>query len=335
MELIPIEGYIEEEKLHIAKRHLIPRQMKRHGLADQELVMPDSILQEIISYYTKEAGVRQLERTLASIFRKFAKEIVIEREEVSKKSSKKENSKVSKTLKLTSKQELEKMLGNRKFRFTELENASMVGLTNGLAWTETGGETLAVETLVIPGIGKYTLTGQLGDVMKESCSASLSFVRSLSSLFNLDKKYFKNHDFHIHVPEGAIPKDGPSAGVAIITSLVSAILRIPVKHDVAMTGEITLRGRVLPIGGLKEKILAAHRAKIKTVIIPKDNEKDLKDIPAKVLKDIKIIPVEQVDKVLMEALEIDSADKIFKTLHETWPNKDSFSKKKSSSIRVP
>ena len=251
--MIPIEGYIEEEKLHIAKRHLIPRQMKRHGLADLELVMPDSILQEIISSYTKEAGVRQLERTLASIFRKFAKEIVIEREEVSKKSSKKENSKVSKTLKLTSKHELEKMLGNRKFRFTELENASMVGLTNGLAWTETGGETLAVETLVIPGIGKYTLTGQLGDVMKESCSASLSFVRSLSSLFNLDKKYFKNHDFHIHVPEGAIPKDGPSAGVAIITSLVSAILRIPVKHDVAMTGEITLRGRVLPIGGFKRE----------------------------------------------------------------------------------
>lgn len=334
MELIPIEGYIEEEKINIAKRHLIPRQMKRHGFANYKLEMPDSILIEIIAYYTKEAGVRQLERTLASIFRKFAKEIVIKKEKDLEKPSKKIKQK-QKIIKLTSKKELEKLLGPRKFRFTELENDSMIGLTNGLAWTETGGDTLAVETLVVPGTGKYNLTGQLGDVMKESCSASLSFVRSLSSLFNLDSKYFKNHDFHIHVPEGAIPKDGPSAGVAIITSLVSAILRIPVKNTIAMTGEITLRGRILPIGGLKEKILAAHRAKIKTVIIPKANEKDLKDIPAKVLKDVKVLPVEQVDKVLTEALEIDSADKIFKTLHETWPKKVSFTKKGRPSMRVP
>ena len=330
MEHISIEGYIEEEKKHIARRHLIPRQMKRHGL-NQELELPDSLLHEIISYYTKEAGVRQLERVLASIFRKFAKQIVIAKE----KSSKKPASKNMKKMKLTTRKELEEMLGPRKFRFTELENASMIGLTNGLAWTETGGDTLAVETLVVPGTGKYTLTGQLGDVMKESCSAALSFVRSLSGLFNLEGKYFKNHDFHIHVPEGAIPKDGPSAGVAIVTSLVSAVLRIPVRNTVAMTGEITLRGRVLPIGGLKEKTLAAHRAKIKTVIIPKDNEKDLKDIPDKVLKDIKILPVEQVDRVLMEALEIDSADKIFKTLHETWPNKGSFSRKGSRPVRAP
>ena len=228
---------------------------------------------------------------------------------------------------------MEKWLGPRKFRFSELENKSMIGLANGLAWTETGGDTLAVETLVVPGTGKYNLTGQLGDVMKESCSASLSFVRSLSSLFNLDNKYFKNNDFHIHVPEGSIPKDGPSAGVAIITSLISAILRIPVKNTVAMTGEITLRGRVLPIGGLKEKILAAHRVQIKTVIIPKDNEKDLRDIPEKVLKDIKILSVEKVDKVLTEALEIDSADKIFKTLQETWPKKEVLPKKSSHSVR--
>ena len=336
MELIPIEGYIEEEKINIARRHLIPRQMKRHGLSDYELEMPNSVLVEIISYYTKEAGVRQLERTLASVFRKFAKDIVIKREESSNKSSGKEKtkSKKKKTIQLTSKKALEKCLGPRKFRFSELENNSMIGLANGLAWTETGGDTLAVETLVVPGTGKYNLTGQLGDVMKESCSASLSFVRSLSYLFNLDNKYFKNHDFHIHVPEGAIPKDGPSAGVAIITSLVSAILRVPVKNTVAMTGEITLRGRVLPIGGLKEKILAAHRVQIKKVIIPKDNEKDLKDIPEKVLKDVKILPVEQVDKVLMEALEIDSADKIFKTLQETWPKKRSLSKKQSHSIRT-
>ena len=340
MELIPIEGYIEEEKIHIAKRHLISRQKKRHGLSGYKLDMPDTMLKEIIAYYTKEAGVRQLERTLASIFRKFAKNIVIQKEKGADKSAKKNQPKTKqktkskgpvKTIKLTSRKELEEMLGPRKCRFTELENSSMVGLTNGLAWTETGGDTLAVETLVIPGTGKYNLTGQLGDVMKESCSASLSFVRSLSLLFNLDNKYFKNHDFHIHVPEGAIPKDGPSAGVAIITSLISAILRIPVKNTVAMTGEITLRGRVLPIGGLKAKILAAHRAHIKTVIIPQDNQKDLKNIPAKVLKDIKIIPVEQVDKVLMEALEIDSADKIFKTLHKTWPKKTAFAVKGKSS----
>ena len=340
MELIPIEGYIEEEKIHIAKRHLISRQKKRHGLSGYKLDMPDTMLKEIIAYYTKEAGVRQLERTLASIFRKFAKNIVIQKEKGADKSAKKNQPKMKqktkskgpvKTIKLTSRKELEEMLGPRKCRFTELENSSMVGLTNGLAWTETGGDTLAVETLVIPGTGKYNLTGQLGDVMKESCSASLSFVRSLSLLFNLDNKYFKNHDFHIHVPEGAIPKDGPSAGVAIITSLISAILRIPVKNTVAMTGEITLRGRVLPIGGLKAKVLAAHRAHIKTVIIPQDNQKDLKNIPAKVLKDIKIIPVEQVDKVLMEALEIDSADKIFKTLHKTWPKKTSFAGKGKSS----
>ena len=305
MEVISIEGYIEEEKVNIAKRHLISRQMKRHGLADYKLEMPDSILKEIIAYYTKEAGVRQLERTLASIFRKFAKEIVIQKEKIeaeeklAKKTVSKKTSVKSKTkvIKLTTQKELEKFLGLRKFRFTELESTSMVGLANGLAWTETGGETLVVETLVIPGTGKYIITGQLGDVMKESCSASLSFVRSLSSLFNIDSKYFKNHDFHIHVPEGAIPKDGPSAGVAIITSLMSSILRVPVKNTVAMTGEITLRGRVLPIGGLKEKILAAHRAHIKTVIIPKENEKDIKDIPPRVLKDIKILAVEHVDKV--------------------------------------
>ena len=325
METIPIEGYIEEEKLNIARRHLIPRQLERNGLQDYELKIPDAMLKEMIAYYTKEAGVRQLERTLAGVFRKFAKDIVVQKEKV-EKDKKRESKKKEKVIQLSKRKELEKMLGPRKFRYTELENDSMIGLTNGLAWTETGGDTLAVELLIVPGTGKYTCTGQLGDVMKESCSASLSFVRSLSGLFNLDRKYFKNHDFHIHVPEGAIPKDGPSAGVAIVTSLVSSILRIPVKRSVAMTGEITLRGRVLPIGGLKEKILAAHRAKIKTVIVPKDNEKDLKDIPPKVLKDIRIVPTDQVNRVLMEALEIDSADKIFKTLDDTWPKKLYFSK---------
>ena len=336
MELIPIEGYIEEEKINIAQRHLIPRQMNRHGLKPYSLDLSDSVLKEMIAYYTREAGVRQLERTLASVFRKFAKEIVTERDKSqseNKKLKKSRFKKSSKTLQLKDRKKLEEMLGPRKFRFMELETNSMVGLTNGLAWTETGGDTLAVETLVFPGTGKYTLTGQLGDVMKESCSAGLSFVRSLSPLFNLDSKYFKNHDFHIHVPEGAIPKDGPSAGVAIVTSLVSAVLRIPVRNTVAMTGEITLRGRVLPIGGLKEKTLAAHRAHIKTVIFPKDNEKDLKDIPKQVLKDIKLIPVEQVDQVLMTALEMSSADKIFKNLDKTWHERLAISKKAGRSIR--
>ena len=329
METIPIEGYIDEEKLNIAKRHLIPRQKKRNGLSDYELEIPDSILMEVISHYTREAGVRQLERALTSIFRKFAKKIVMENDNKPKKPAGKAQTKSAKKITLKDKRELEKMLGPRKYRFTVLESAGMVGVVNGLAWTETGGDTLTVETSVVPGTGKYLLTGRLGDVMKESCSASLSFVRSLSSLFNLDSKYFKNHDFHIHVPEAAIEKDGPSAGVAIITGLLSAILRVPVKNTVAMTGEITLRGRVLPIGGLKEKILAAHRTKIKKVIIPKDNKKDLKDIPAKVLKDVKVIPVEQVDEVLIEALQLDSADKIFKTLHETWPKRVSPAKKGS------
>ena len=331
MEHISIEGYIEEEKKHIARRHLIPRQMKRHGLEDLKLELPDNLLKELISYYTKEAGVRQLERVLASLFRKFAKRVVMEKEGSKSKGGLKKD----KHLKLKTRKELENLLGPRKFRFTEIENSSMIGLTNGLAWTETGGDTLAVETLVVPGTGKYTLTGQLGDVMKESCSAALSFVRSLSGLFHLDNKYFKNHDFHIHVPEGAIPKDGPSAGVAIVTSLVSAVLRIPVRNTVAMTGEITLRGRVLPIGGLKEKALAAHRAKITTIIIPKDNEKDLKDIPEKVRQDIRVVSVESLNTVLMSALEIDSADKLFKTLHETWPSKSSFSIKAGRSVRAP
>ena len=326
MEQIPIEGYIEEEKLNIAKQHIIPRQMKRHGLSDYKLKIPDVILKEVIGYYTKEAGVRQFERAIASVFRKFAKNIVFKEEKRSKIQTElggKQKKEEAKTITLASRKELEKMLGPRKFRFSDLEKTSLIGLTNGLAWTETGGDTLAVEALVVPGTGKYTLTGKLGDIMKESCSASLSFVRSLSPLFNWDSKYFKNHDFHIHVPEGAIPKDGPSAGTAIITSLVSAILRAPVRHDVAMTGEITLRGRVLPIGGLKEKILAAHRAGIKTVLFPKDNEKDLKDIPQKALKDVKTIPVESMNKVLTSALKIESADKIFKTLHKTWPKQGS------------
>lgn len=328
MEFIPIDSYIEEEKMHIAKRHLIPRQKERHGLKDYPVKITDPVLKDIIADYTEEAGVRQLERTLAGVFRKFAKEIVTSQEfkkakEVSQKNKKSDKKKSSsKFMTLDNKNKLEEILGSKKVYRTELETKSKIGLTNGLAWTETGGDTLAVETRVFPGVGKYQLSGRLGDVMKESCSVGLSFVRSLSPQLGLDKKYFKLHDFHIHVPAGAIPKDGPSAGVAIITSLVSSILKDPVKHTAAMTGEITLRGRVLPIGGLKEKVLAAHRAHIKTVIFPKDNKKDLKDVPKQVLKDIELIPVEQVDEVLRKALV--SGDKFFfKQSDKVWNKKNS------------
>ena len=347
MEVISIEGYIEEEKINIAKRHLIPRQMKRHGLEKYTLDIPDEILKEIIGYHTKEAGVRQLERVFAKIFRKIAKKIVtsgesIEKKEISKKadvkiskkaSLKKNTSKKlavkqkSKKISILTKKDLEKFLEVRRYRFSHLEEDSLVGLTNGLAWTEVGGDTLVIESSVVPGSGKYTLTGQLGDVMKESCSASLSYVRSRSLLFGIKDNFFKENDFHIHVPEGAIPKDGPSAGVAIITSLVSSILRIPVRNTVAMTGEITLRGRVLPIGGLKEKALAAHRSKLKKIIIPKDNDKDLRDLPKKILKDIEIIPVSHVDQVLVEALEINSSAELFKSNPATWAKKSTTSSK--------
>ena len=309
MEVISIEGYIEDEKINICKTKLVPRQIDRHGLSDYKVEFTDNALKEVIGYYTKEAGVRQLERNIGKICRKLAKEVVSNQEKKTKK---------LKSIKIDTTKQLEDYLGPRVYRFGQLEESNLIGITNGLAWTEVGGDTLVVESTVVPGTGKFTLTGQLGDVMKESCSAALSYVRSRSVLFGIEDKFFKENDFHIHVPEGAIPKDGPSAGVAITTSLVSAILRIPVKSTVAMTGEITLRGRVLPIGGLKEKILAAHRAKITKVLIPKENEKDLKKIPKKVLKDVKIVPVDNVDKVLSEALEIKSSSELFKFNPVTW-----------------
>ena len=317
MEVIPIEGYIEEEKINIAKSYLLPRQIKKHGLADCPVEFPDSILKEIIGRYTKEAGVRQLERQLAKVLRKIVRNIVTERSDSSSKDTKEKSPRgKEKRISIKKPGELEKFLGPKRYRLTRLEKESLVGLTTGLAWTEVGGDTLTVEAVVVPGAGKYTLTGQLGDVMKESCSAALSYVRSRGLLFGVKDSFFKENDYHIHVPEGAIPKDGPSAGIAITTSLVSAILRIPVHRTVAMTGEITLRGRVLPIGGLKEKILAAHRAQITVVIIPEENKKDLKDIPEKALKDIKVIPVNHVDQVLVQALEIKSAHQLFKSTED-------------------
>ncbi|HND84163.1 MAG TPA: magnesium chelatase domain-containing protein, partial [Pseudobdellovibrionaceae bacterium] len=208
------------------------------------------------------------------------------------------------------------LLGPHKFKFGKIEDQNEIGLTNGMAWTEVGGDLLVVEVSVVPGKGKFTVTGQLGDVMKESCSAAMSYVRSRGPLFGLDKEYFANIDVHIHLPEGAVPKDGPSAGIALTTSIVSAILKIPVRRTVAMTGEISLRGRVMAIGGLKEKILAAHRGGIKIVICPKENEKDLKDIPKEVLKELKVILVDHVDQVLINALDIKNPREIFKVQKE-------------------
>ncbi len=314
MEVISLEGYIESEKLNIAKKYLIPKQIEKHGLNDYKVTFTDAAIKEIIRFYTKEAGVRNLERVIATNCRKVARDIVKSEavsklKEGSKKTSKKTTK--SKGVSITPKK-VQEFLGPQKYKFGKVEDVNEVGLTNGMAYTEVGGDLLAVEATVVPGRGKFTVTGQLGDVMKESCSAAMSYVRSRGPLFGLDKDFFAGIDIHIHVPEGAIPKDGPSAGCAITTSIVSAITKTPVKRTVAMTGEITLRGRVLAIGGLKEKIISAHRGGIKTIICPKENEKDLEDIPKEVRKDLKIVLVDHVDQVLVNALDIKSAKDIFK-----------------------
>ena len=314
MEMIYIEGYTENEKLNIATKYLVPKQIDKHGLKKYNPQIKEEVLREVIRHYTREAGVRELERQIAKVCRKLAKDIVFSNAKHKTKLSKKHiNYSISSA-------KTKKYLGVHKFKYGKVEKRSEIGLTNGLAWTETGGDLLAIEVSVIPGKGKFTFTGQLGDVMKESCSAALSYVRSRGPLFELPKDFFESHDFHIHVPEGAVPKDGPSAGVAITTSLVSACMRFPVKKTVAMTGEITLRGRVLAIGGLKEKVLAAHREGIKTVIIPKENEIHLKDkekgMPEDILNKIQIITVDHVDQVLVNALEIKSAQDLFKRRSE-------------------
>lgn len=322
MEIISLEGYIEQEKFHIAKNYLVPKQIETHGLKEYNVSIQDKTIRDLIRFYTKEAGVRNLERQVATVCRKAAKDIVMAQsisefkaegkgKKASKKTSKKESAKKGAGYVVTP-QKLVELIGPHKFKFGEIEKQNEIGLTNGLAWTEVGGDLLAVEVSAIPGKGKFTVTGQLGDVMKESCSAAMSYVRSRGPLFGFDKEFYANIDIHIHLPEGAVPKDGPSAGIALTTSIVSAITKIPVKRTVAMTGEISLRGKVLPIGGLKEKILAAHRGGIKMVIVPKENEKDLKDIPKEVLKDLKVILVDHVDQVLINALDIKNHKELFK-----------------------
>ncbi|TNE60374.1 MAG: endopeptidase La [Alphaproteobacteria bacterium] len=286
MELIRLAGYTEDEKVEIARRHLVPKQVKDHGLKKGEFELTESGLRGLIRYYTREAGVRNLEREIANLARKAVKEILTEDVK-------------SVTIDEAA---LDKYAGIRKFRYGEIEGEDQVGVVTGLAWTEVGGEILAIESVTLPGKGRMTTTGKLGDVMKESINAAHSFVRSRAVDFGIKPTIFEKRDIHVHVPEGATPKDGPSAGVGMVTSIVSVLTGIPVRRDVAMTGEVTLRGRVLPIGGLKEKLLAALRSGIKTVLIPEDNEKDLADIPENVKKGLKIIPVSTMDEVLATAL---------------------------------
>ena len=263
MEIIRLSGYTEDEKLEIAKRHLLAKQIKDHGLKDGELVIGDDALRNVIRLYTREAGVRNLEREIAKIARKTVTAIVS-----------------GKTSSVTvTADNLDDYLGVQKYRFGEIEDADQIGVTTGLAWTEVGGELLNIEAVKVPGKGKVTATGKLGEVMKESIQAAEFFIKSRAQSYGIDLTELAKHDVHVHVPEGATPKDGPSAGVGMVTSIISAITGIEVRRDVAMTGEITLRGRVLPIGGLKEKLLAAQRGGLTTVLIPKDNEKDLADIP--------------------------------------------------------
>ncbi len=292
MEIIRISGYTEDEKLEIAKKFLVRKQREAHGLKEENLKISDNTLLDVIRYYTREAGVRTLEREIATLCRKAARDVV-------KKG-------LDHTVKLTPAViKKETYLGIPKFKHGEIEEKDHVGMSTGLAWTEVGGELLTIEVSIVPGKGNFTVTGKLGEVMQESTQAAMSYVRSRAERLGLDRGFHQKVDIHIHVPEGATPKDGPSAGIAISTAIVSALIRKPVKHDVAMTGEITLRGRVLPIGGLKEKILAAHRGKVKTVIIPQENEKDLRDIRESILKDIKIKIVEHMDDVLDAAIVSD------------------------------
>lgn len=286
MEIIEVTSYTENEKFHIAKEHLLPKQLEKNGLKPSQLKLTDQGLKELIHSYTREAGVRSLERRLGELCRKSARKILEEQKD---------------TVRISEKN-LEKFLGKPVYTYNSANDSDEIGIVRGLAWTSVGGDTLQIEVNVMPGKGELLLTGQLGDVMKESARAGITFIRSIVSRYGVDKEYFEKHDIHIHIPEGAVPKDGPSAGITMATAMLSAIIEKPVRADVAMTGEITLRGRVLPIGGLKEKILAAKNAGIKTVLVPKKNEKDIEEISAEIKKNMKIVYVETMEQVLKQAL---------------------------------
>ncbi|MFV1998002.1 MAG: endopeptidase La [Acidiferrobacterales bacterium] len=288
MEVIRLSGYTEDEKFNIAKKYLAPKQLKNNGLKVNEVTLEDDALRDIIRYYTREAGVRNVEREISKVFRKVTRDLVLGEKKG--------------TVTVTP-ENLEDYLGVHRFRFGLAEEKNQVGQVTGLAWTEVGGELLTIESAVMPGKGKQTYTGKLGDVMQESIQAAMSVVRARAAMLGIDPKFYEENDIHVHVPEGATPKDGPSAGVGMCTSMVSALTGIPVRADLAMTGEITLRGEVLPIGGLKEKLLAAHRGGIKTVLIPEENEKDMQEMPDKIKEDLEILPVRWIEQVLETALE--------------------------------
>jgi ATP-dependent Lon protease len=296
MEIIRLPGYTEYEKYRIARDFLIPKQIKRNGLEKQDLRFTRGAIFNILQQYTREAGVRNLEREIASICRKIARKVV--------------KNKSEKPYRIAH-ETVQKYLGPPRYRHGQIEDKDQIGMVTGLAWTQVGGDLLCVEAVIMPGRGALTVTGKLGDVMKESAQAAVSYVRSRTESLRIDPQFYRKNDIHIHIPEGAIPKDGPSAGISMCTSIVSALTKRPVYRDIAMTGEITLRGRVLPIGGLKEKILAAHRGGIKKVIIPKENEKDLKDIPHAICKQVKIVSVEHMDEVLSHALVTKEGDTLF------------------------
>jgi ATP-dependent Lon protease len=299
MEIIRLPGYTEYEKYHIGEGFLVPKQIKNNGLESRDVAFSRNAILTIIRRYTREAGVRNLERELASICRKLAKEAVKDKSKMEFRVNEKS---------------IAKYLGPYRFRQEQVEETDQVGMVTGLAWTPVGGELLFIETLIMPGKGNLTVTGKLGDVMQESAQAALSYVRSRAANLMIDDKFHKKYDIHIHIPEGAIPKDGPSAGISMCTSLVSALAKIPVHRKIAMTGEITLRGRILPIGGLKEKIIAAHRGGIKKVLIPKENEKDLKDVPKSISNQLEIVTVEHMDEVLTLAMVLEEGDTLFRKL---------------------
>ncbi|OGP82141.1 MAG: endopeptidase La [Deltaproteobacteria bacterium RBG_13_65_10] len=298
MEIIRIPGYTEHEKLHIAKGFLVKKQLEANGLADKKIYFTENAILDVVRHYTRESGVRSLEREIASVCRKVARELV-------------QSGDPNREIRIGA-SSVPRYLGVPKFRYGRAEEKDQVGLATGLAWTDVGGELLVTEVAVTPGKGKLTITGKLGDVMQESAQAAMSYIRSRAEQLGLERDFYAKVDIHVHVPEGAVPKDGPSAGITMATAIASALLKIPVRWDLAMTGEITLRGRVLPIGGLKEKILAAHRGGIRRVLIPSENEKDVKDIPVKILKAIDIVLVDHMDEVLRQALVVDNPEAFLK-----------------------
>jgi ATP-dependent Lon protease len=320
MEVIRLPGYTEDEKVNIAQRYLVPKQIKANGLGENEINISESAIRDVVRYYTREAGVRNLERELSKICRKVVKDVLL---------ASKAKRKVSVTPR-----NLEKFLGVKRFRFGEAEQVDQVGQVTGLAWTEVGGDLLTIEAALVSGKGKLTITGQLGDVMQESVQAAMTVVRSRAAIFGLEDDFYQKNDIHIHVPEGAIPKDGPSAGIGMCTTLVSILTNIPVKASVAMTGEITLRGEVLPIGGLKEKLLAAHRGGIKTVIIPQENERDLAEIPKNIKDQLDIRPVKWIDEVLQLALQHQPVARDVADKSEIVDQKVATKRKKSKQERV-